>query len=77
GVIFAGLAWICTYLWKTLKNFIEKVAIPKIKSFFIVLSKTIRKFESASDKSQLIYVFFSIVILLLLTIILFMGGIIV
>ena len=77
GVIFAGLAWICTYLWKTLKNFIEKIAIPKIKSFFIVLSKTIRKFESASDKSQLIYVFFSIVILLLLTIFLFMGGVIV
>jgi len=75
--IFTGLARILTFLWKKLEDFIVKVTIPKIKSFFIVLSKTIRKFESASEKSQLIYVFFSIVILLLLTFFLFIGGVIV
>ncbi len=77
GVIFAGLAQISTYIWKKLKNYVVKVAIPKIVSFFIVLSKTIRKFESASEKSQLIWVLFSIVIVLLLTIFLFIGGVIV
>ncbi|MHA1202412.1 MAG: hypothetical protein ACTSQ4_07815 [Candidatus Heimdallarchaeaceae archaeon] len=77
GVIFTVLARISTCFWKTLKNFIVEVAIPKIKSFFIVLSKTIRKFESASDKSQLIYVLLSIVLLLLLTFFLFIGGVIV
>ncbi len=77
GIIFTGLTSITTFIWKKMKNFIVKVAIPKIESFFIVLSRTIRKFESASEKSQLIYVFFSIIILLLLTFFLFIGGVIV
>jgi hypothetical protein len=77
GIIFTELARIITFLLKALKNFIVKVAIPKIKSFFIALSKTVRKLETASEKSQLIYVLFSIIFLLLLTYFLYIGGVIV
>ncbi len=77
GVILTELVRIITFLWNKLKNFIVKIAIPKITSFFITLSKTIRKFESTSEKSQLIYALLFIVILLLLTFFLFIGGVIV
>ncbi|MHA1345247.1 MAG: hypothetical protein ACTSO3_02495 [Candidatus Heimdallarchaeaceae archaeon] len=77
GIVLTNLVKFFIFLWKTLKKFIVKVAIPKIKLFFTTLSKTIRNFESASEKSQLICVLCTMIVLLLLTYFLFIGGVIV
>ena len=76
GILYASVVGVSLFIYRETKKLILNVIIPKIKSFFTFLSLSLRKLESISERYQLIFIFSSTAILLLLALLLFIGGII-